>query len=94
MIINDDWRLESDELQIILMHRRSKTHHSSKVDSPDSYEVFYYSTIAYALQSILQKEIQGTGLKDVIAVNDRITKINQDIQKAVGKLTSKDLVDL
>jgi hypothetical protein len=94
MIINDDWRLESDEMQYVLMHRRSKTHHSSKIDAPDTYDVFYYGTIAYALQSILEKEIKGTGLKDIVTVNERVTKINQDIQKAVGKLTRKDLSDV
>ena len=92
MIINDDWRLEADELQIVLM--RKKTRKVENADAKDTYQVFYYGTIAYALQSILQKEIQGTGLKDLIAVNDRITKINEDIQKAVGKLTRKDLVDV
>ena len=61
---------------------------------PDSYDLLYYGTIAYALQSLLQKEINGTGLKDVIAINERITKINQDIQKAIEKLTRKDLVEL
>ena len=94
MIINDDWRLVSDELNIVLMHKRSHTTRFSKIDAPDSYDLFYYGTIAYALQSLLQKEINGTGLKDIVAINERITKINQDIQKAVEKLTRKDLVDL
>jgi hypothetical protein len=94
MIINDDWRLVSDELNIVLMHKRSHTTRFSKIDAPDSYDLFYYGTIAYALQSLLQKEINGTGLKDVIAINERITKINQDIQKAIEKLTRKDLVEL
>ena len=94
MIINDDWRLVSDELNIVLMHKRSHTTRFSKIDAPDSYDLFYYGTIAYALQSLLQKEINGTGLKDIVAINERITKINQDIQKAVEKLTRKDLVEL
>ena len=94
MIINDDWRLVSDELNIVLMHKRSHTTRFSKIDAPDSYDLFYYGTIAYALQSLLQKEINGTGLKDVVAINERITKINQDIQKAIEKLTRKDLVEL
>ena len=94
MIINDDWRLVSDELNIVLMHKWSHTTRFSKIDAPDSYDLFYYGTIAYALQSLLQKEINGTGLKDVVAINERITKINQDIQKAVEKLTRKDLVEL
>jgi len=92
MIINDDWRLEADELNVVLMHKRSKTHAKSKADSPDSYEVFYYGTIAYALQSIVEKEIKGTGLKDVIAVNNRITKIEQDIQKAMENINKLVLI--
>jgi hypothetical protein len=94
MIINDDWRLEADELQIVLMHKRSHTTRHSKADSPDSYEIFYYGTIAYALESVLQKEIQGVGLKDIVTVNERITKINLDLQKAVGKLTRHDVVEV
>ena len=55
---------------------------------------FIMGQLVVPLQSLLQKEINGTGLKDIVAINERITKINQDIQKAVEKLTRKDLVDL
>jgi hypothetical protein len=60
MIINDDWRLESDELQIILMHKHSKTHARSNPNSPDSYEVFYYSTIAL-YNPFSKKKYRGLG---------------------------------
>jgi len=86
MIINDEWRLEADELNVVLMRKKSKEHRLSNKNGEDSYECFYYGTIAYALQAMLEKEIKGTGLKDVIVINDRITKIEQDIKKALGNI--------
>jgi len=86
MIINDEWRLESDELNVVLMRKKSKDHRLSNKDAGDSYECFYYGTVAYALQAMIEKEIKGTGLKDVIVINDRITKLKQDIKKALGNI--------
>lgn len=83
LAINDTWMLKSDDLNIILMRKRDKTHHRSKGDSI-SYETFYYNTISGALQAVLDKEVKGTGLKSVQEVNNRITKIEQEIKTAIA----------
>lgn len=82
MIINDEWKIESDDLNVMLMHKYAKR----DLNNPDQWERFYYGTVAYALQSLLQKEILWTGLKDFQAISERIDKINQDIKIAVGNL--------
>jgi hypothetical protein len=87
MIINDEWELETDELNVILKHKRSKLHHSSKPNSPASYEYFYYGTIAGALASFVEKEIKSTKLKELQIISDKIEVVKQDIYKALGKLS-------
>jgi len=67
MIINDEWRLEADELNVVLMRKKSKEHRLSNKNGEDSYECFYYGTIAYALQAMIEKDIKGTGLKVELA---------------------------
>jgi hypothetical protein len=84
LAINKDWIMKSDDLNIILMKRRSKTHAISKADTPDSWEYFHYGTIAGALQALLDKEVKSTKLKDIQTISDRIDKIEQDIKKTLG----------
>jgi hypothetical protein len=86
MIINDEWRLESNELNVVLMRKRSKTDNRSKIDAPESYDLFYFGTVAAALQSMIQKEIIGTGMKDLKTINDKIESINLDVKRALGNL--------
>ena len=57
----------------------------------ESYEPFYYSTIAGALHGMLEKEIKSTQLKDIKAINDKIEQVKQDINNAFGKLTKNAL---
>lgn len=87
MIINDVWEIESDELNVVLKRKRSKTHHLSKLDSKDSYEYFYYATVAGALSALVEKEVKHTELKDLKIVVDKIEVLKADIYKALGKLS-------
>lgn len=79
IIINNNWKIMSDPLNVILMHRRSKTHRRSKPGSPDNWEQFYYSNITNALQAMVDKEILGTGLKDLETVNQKIEELKTTI---------------
>ena len=87
MTINADWRIKSDDLNVILMRRRGKTHRLSNPNKPDSWELFYYATVAGALSSLVEKDIHSTGLKDLQTVVERIDKISEDIYKALDKLS-------
>ena len=87
LVVNEEWVLKSDDLNIILLRKRGKEHHLSKQDSPDSYEYFYYATIAGALTALLEKEVKSTNLSSIQAINDRIGKIEQDIKNTLETLT-------
>lgn len=88
LIINDSWMLKSDDLNIILMRKCSKSHARSKTDSPDSWEYFYYGTINGALQSLVEKEVKSTELESIQIISDKIDKIKQDIDKALQTLSA------
>lgn len=79
ILINNSWKIMSDPLNVILMHRRSKTHRRSKPGSPDNWEQFYYSNITNALQAMVDKEILGTGVKDLETVNNKIEELKATI---------------
>jgi hypothetical protein len=85
LIINNNWMMKSDDLNITLMRKRGKGHRMSK-EGTESWECFYYSTIAGALQALLEKEVKSTNLKDIQTINDRIDKIERDIKKAIELL--------
>jgi hypothetical protein len=87
MIINDNWKIESDDLNVTLMRKR----HRKDKEGIESWECFYYSTIAGALQGMLEKGIKETQLKDIKAINDKIEQVKQDINNAFGKLTKNML---
>jgi hypothetical protein len=87
MIINDKWKLEADDLNIILMRKRN----AKKDGSEGTYEYFYYATIAGALQGMLDREIKSTQLKDIKVINDKIEQVKQDIKIAAEKLTKNML---
>lgn len=79
MIINDKWKLESDDLNITLMRKRRR---KSK-EGVESWECFYYATIAGTLTGMLDKEIRATQLKDIKTINDKIEQVKQDINIAL-----------
>ena len=82
MIINKDWSVESDGLQVVLLHKRSK----KDADNKDRYETFYYASVAGALYSLVAKEVLGTGLKDLKTVSQKLEDTRKDIMRAVGSL--------
>ena len=90
MIINDNWKLEADDLNITLLRKRGKSHARSKVGA-ESYEPFYYATIAGALHGMLEKEIKSTQLKDIKAINAKIEQVKQDINNAFVGITKNVL---
>ena len=76
MLVNEDYKLESDQQQFILF----KKHY---VKGEDVWvAVGYYSTLRSALESMAMKEIFGTGLKDV----EKVAKKIEELKKAIGTL--------
>jgi hypothetical protein len=83
MQINDDWRVDTDERNVVLYHKDK----SMRDGSIDNWRpVGYYGTMAGALDSLVQREIFGIGLEDLRTVNDRLNDISRDIHQALGRI--------
>ena len=74
MLINDNWKIESDSLNVTIYHRAK----GKKAWKPAG----YFRTIKDALNELIDQEIKGTGLKDLETV---VSKIN-DLQTLLERL--------
>ena len=83
MQISDDWKVETDEMNVVLFHRDKKRRDDSKGHWRP---VAYYGTLSGALESVLNREICGTGLKDLKVLNNKVESVNNDIKQAVGRI--------
>jgi len=95
MIINENYKLESDSSNITLLERNVV---SGKRGRPPLKEVgeVYWTPIAYfsnpqkALCYLVQKEINGTGMRDLKTIVDKISKLEKLINSLHGLPTLSD----
>ena len=82
MLINKDWKIESDELNVNLLRRHIRKATPDKPRMVSWVTVGYYSTVAKALAGLVQHKIMGSGLKDVrtvVAKIDRLYKLISEL---------------
>lgn len=75
MQINDLYKIESDDTNIILQRRKLKEDgtYTGYVN------IGYHSTIQQALRWLVKKDIQGSGMKDLEEINKKIEELNSTI---------------
>ena len=78
MQINDEWRIEADELNIVLL-KKGKGKKGSETP-------YYYATISGALTALLEKQVRSTALTDLKAINDIILKTEKEIKTLVANI--------
>ena len=83
MEIGKNWRIESDEMNITLLHRvhvpatqKMEAHYNWVTKG-------YYATMAGALKDLVDWEVAKTGLKDVETVVAKQEKLYRLIDKVV-----------
>lgn len=72
MQINDLYRIESDDTNIILQRRKLKENGTYTAYT----NIGYHSTIKQALMWLVKKDVQGTGMKDLETINNKIEELN------------------
>jgi hypothetical protein len=88
MYINDDWRIVSDELNIILQQRKvSKPKEGKPAKEYWTNEGYYYSP-HHALNALVDKQIMGTGFTDLKTVCDKIDELRNMIKELPINLKS------
>lgn len=87
IIINDNYAIDSDELNIILLKRyekkRDKDENGDFIgDIEYAYkQQGYYPSFESALNSMVRKEIMGEGLEDLKTIIDKLNGIEKTIKK-------------
>lgn len=79
MKINNNWKVESDELQYVLYKRVVRT---NKEDG-SKYDVWvaksYHNTMDNLYKKLIESEIKGSGVKDIKTILDTINKLRKDL---------------
>lgn len=81
MLIGKKWKLESDDMNVILSKRRTRKSKDGK-----SYQAWgtvgFYSTVANALKDLVNYEVRATELKDLQTVVNKIDELGKQIEQA------------
>lgn len=77
MQLNKDWRIESDELNVILKKRYA----NRKTQKEYWVGKFFYATVESALDGFVDMQIRATGLKDLETVVAMVKELKQMIKK-------------
>ena len=84
MQINEEYKVESDDLNIILLKKYAKKKkNESDATEYDYRPIGYYPNLEMALKGMCKKEIYGTGLidlKEIIAKIEELHKVIEELK--------------
>lgn len=88
MIINENYKIESDNLNVTLYEKRIIKGEKGKASKRKGESVWdaiaYYSCPENALKGLVRNEITGTGMKDLKTVVDKINDLDNMIKRLYG----------
>lgn len=76
MILNNEWKIEYDSNNVILIHTQEKEHDNGK--KYQAVETYYYPNVKMALKNFLNKSLSGS--EEIIEVIYRIEEIEKIIK--------------
>ncbi len=77
MLLDENWKIESDELNVTLYERYVSRKSGREYWRPHS----YYSSVANALKGLVNIKVNRTGMRDLETVQKEIDKLHQLIDK-------------
>ena len=81
MLVGNNWRVRSDNLNIILEQQQI-----NKANGEKYWQVHgYYSSVASTLLELVEQGVRDTQLKDLKTVCDKIEQLRQDILHSMTK---------
>ena len=80
MLIDKNWKIESDNLNVVLFHKKRGT--NKKTGEAFDYwkPIGYYSTIPNAMHGLVDQSIRDTELKDLKTIVAEINKLHNLIE--------------
>ncbi len=83
MTINEKYKIESDEMNVTL-YEKYISKEGKNEGKPQWKPVSYHGNLEMALKSLVDKEINGTGLKDIETVVAKIQELKSFIEEGVN----------
>lgn len=83
MIISEDYKIITDDLNFILMKKYIKQKKKGEENKPDEYgfrPYGFYPSIKSALKDMVAKEIRGDGFKDFESIVSKIDELEETIE--------------
>ena len=84
MKINNNYKIESDELNVIVK-KKYIPKEGKNAGKPQWRPISFHANVEQALNSIVDKEINGTGLEDFKTVVDKVKELREFIKEVVLK---------
>jgi len=81
MLIGDKYKVESDEMQYIISASYTAGVNSKLAGQVLWKTVAYFKTLSEAIKWLVDREIRGTGLVDLLEVNKKIEELKRDLIK-------------
>ncbi|MGL4107247.1 hypothetical protein [Clostridium sp. LP20] len=82
LTINDKYKVESEESNVIIYEKRiPKVNEGEEPKEPKWLPISYHPNLEMAYRSLMTKEINGTGLKDIETVLDKISELKSFIKE-------------
>jgi len=81
MLIGDKYKVESDEMQYIISASYTAGVNSKLAGQVLWKTVAYFKTLSEAIKWLVDREIRGTGLVDLLEVNKKIEVLKRDLIK-------------
>lgn len=94
MKLNDKYKLGADEFNVILYERRIMEKGKAKKKEDENIEiekvevwkpVAFYASVEQALNGVINREINGTGLDSLQLVVDKINELREFIQEVTNR---------
>lgn len=85
MLIGDKYKVESDEMQYIISASYTAGENSKLAGQVLWKTVAYFKTLPEAIKWLVDREIRGTGLVDLLEVNKKIEELKRTLVKEYSK---------
>ncbi|MCI6278074.1 MAG: hypothetical protein MR639_15355 [Clostridium sp.] len=94
MRLNDKYKLGTDEFNVILYEKKIMEKGKAKKKEDENIEIekveiwkpiAFYATVEQALNGVIRREINGTGLESLQLVVDKINELKEFIQEVTNK---------
>lgn len=86
MLVGNNWKIESDSLNVILMKKVKRKKKGTDETYDDWKNIGYYSNFENAFKAMVDQRIRDTDLTDIKSINKAILDMKKEIDVAMKEV--------